>query len=143
MGVITAQANRMARLCIEEAINYARARKTFGKRLIDHQVIRHKIAEMSRLVEGTHRMLENYCYQVKSGFADENIGGYMAMLKVDGSRVMEFCAREASQIFGGQSCTREGGGGRVERIYREVRVMAIGGGSEEVLMNLAMTQAKL
>ena len=53
---------------------------------------------------------------------------------------MEFCAREASQIFGGQSYTREGSGGKVERIYREVRVNAIGGGSEEIMRDLASRQ---
>ena len=95
------------------------------------QVIRHKIGEMARMIEGTHRQLENVCYQVKSGYPDHKLGGYIALMKVDGSRLMEFCAREASQIFGGQSFTREGAGGKVERIYREVRVMAIGGGSEE------------
>ena len=65
--------------------------------------------------------MENYCYQVKCGYPDEKLGGYMALLKVDGSKLMEFCAREASQIIGGQSYTRDGGGARVERAYREVR----------------------
>uniref|UniRef100_A0A7S1R8E3 Acyl-CoA dehydrogenase n=1 Tax=Alexandrium catenella TaxID=2925 RepID=A0A7S1R8E3_ALECA len=141
--VLTVQAVRFARICLEEAIRFARRRKTFGQRLVDHQVIRHKIAEMARRVDSTHRSLENYAYQVKCGFPERQLGGYMALLKVDGSRLMELCAREASQIFGGQSFTRDGAGGRVERIYREVRVMAIGGGSEEVMINLAMNQAKL
>lgn len=141
--LMTAQALRFSRICLEEAIKFGRRRKTFGQRLIDHQVIRHKIADMARRIECTHRALENYCYQVRCGYPDDKLGGYMAMLKVDGSKLMEFCAREASQIFGGQSFTREGSGGRVERIYREVRVMAIGGGSEEVMLNLAMNQAKL
>merc|ERR1712216_651794 len=65
--VITAQGNRMARICIEEAITYARARKTFGKRLIDHQVISHKIAEMSRHVENNHAMIEQLVDQMQSG----------------------------------------------------------------------------
>jgi len=141
--VLTVQMVRFARICLEEAITFARRRKTFGQRLIDHQVIRHKIADMARRIEGTQRCLENYAYQVKCGFPERQLGGYMASVKVDGSKVMEFCAREASQVFGGQSFTREGAGGRVERIYREVRVMAIGGGSEEVMINLAMSQAKL
>lgn len=141
--MMTVQAVRFSRVCLEDAVSFARRRRTFGKRLIDHQVIRHKIADMARAIEGTHRQLENVCYQVKCGYPESQLGGYIALMKVDGSRVMEFCAREASQIFGGQSFTREGGGARVERIYREVRVMAIGGGSEEVMMNLAMSQAKL
>ena len=56
---------------------------------------------------------------------------------------LEFVAREASQILGGKSYLRSGPGARVERISREVRVLAIGGGSEEILLDLAARQAKL
>ena len=61
----------------------------------------------------------------------------LALLKVQSTRTMEFCAREASQIIGGASYMR---GERVERIYREVRVNAIGGGSEEIMLDLAARQ---
>ena len=53
---------------------------------------------------------------------------------------MEFCAREAMQILGGTGYMR---GNRVERIYREVRVNAIGGGSEEIMRDLAARQLGL
>merc|ERR1719330_937591 len=130
--MMVAQMLRQCRICIEEAVTFARRRRTFGKALSQHQVIRHKVAEMARGIESVHRQLESYCYQVKCGRPDQELGGQMALLKVSASRLLEFCAREASQIFGGQSYTRGGGpGARVERIYREVRVMAIGGGSEE------------
>jgi acyl-CoA dehydrogenase len=56
------------------------------------------------------------------------------MLKVQASQTMEYCAREAMQILGGAGYMR---GNRVERIYREVRVNAIGGGSEEIMRVLA------
>ena len=49
----------------------------------------------------------------------------------------EFCAREAAQILGGASYLR---GSVVERLYREVRVQAIGGGSEEIVRDLASRQ---
>ena len=55
---------------------------------------------------------------------------------------MEYCAREAAQIFGGLSYTRSGLGAKVERLNREVRAMAIPGGSEEILLELAIKQAK-
>lgn len=143
--VLTVQMLRFARICFEDAVSFARRRKTFGKRLIDHQVIRHKVGEMAMRLEGTHRQLENYAYQVKCGCSEELLGGYMALIKVGGSKLMEYCAREASQIFGGQSYTRgsASAGSRVERIYREVRVMAIGGGSEEIMMNLFANKSKL
>jgi len=134
---------RSGRVCLEEAIKYARNRKTFGKRLIDHQVIRHKIAEMARHVEATHALIEQVCYQMKTGIDDSKIGGIMALTKVNATRTFGLCAREASQILGGNSCIRGGIGDKVERLYREVRVNAIGGGSEEILFDLAMRQAKL
>ena len=134
---------RGARMCIEESVKYARVRKTFNKRLIDHQVIRHKIAEMARRVESSQAWLEQAAYQMNNNVDPRIIGGTMALLKVQTTTVLEYCAREASQILGGVSCIRGGIGAKVERIYREVRIAAIGGGSEEVLRDLAMRQAKL
>lgn len=63
-----------------------------------------------------------------------------SLLKVQATRTMEYCAREAMQILGGAGFMR---GCRVERIYREVRVMAIGGGSEEIMNDLAARQMGL
>ena len=57
------------------------------------------------------------------------------------TRVFELCAREAAQIFGGASYVRGGQGEKVERLYREVRAYAIPGGSEEIMLDLAVRQA--
>jgi len=47
--------------------------------------------------------------------------------------------REAQQIFGGAGYQRGGGRGeRIERISRDVRVLVVGGGSEEILIDLAV-----
>lgn len=139
------QTGRSARLCIEEAISFARNRKTFGKRLIDHQVIRHKIAEMASRVEAYHSNLEHITYQMQNGVDGQIVGGPIALLKVQATKMLELCAREASQILGGASYVRGPStvGSKVERIYREVRVGAIGGGSEEIMLDLASRQAKL
>ncbi len=59
------------------------------------------------------------------------------MLKVHATGAMEFCANEAMQILGGAGYMR---GGKVERIYRETKVMAIGGGSAEIMKDLASRQ---
>jgi len=141
--ILSIQANRYARICLEEAIKYARGRITFKKRLADHQVIRHKIAEMSRHVEATHALLESLCYAMQQGGGDLDLAGPIALTKIQATQTFEFCAREASQIMGGASYIRGGVGERVERLYREVRVIAIGGGSEEVMRDLAMRQARL
>lgn len=141
---IVAQAGRFARVCLEEAISYAHKRKTFGKRLIDHPVIRNKIAHMARNVEATHAWLESVTYQMtKMSKAEANVtlGGPIALLKAQSTQTLELCAREAAQIFGGLSYTRGGQAEKVERIYREVRAYAIPGGSEEIMLDLGVRQA--
>ena len=123
-----------ARVCLEEAVNWAQQRKTFGKRLADHQVIRHKIAEMKQRLNACQAYINHCSREIVEGRPNP---GDIAMLKVQCSQTMEFCAREASQILGGASYLRDN---RVERIYREVRVNAIGGGSEEIMRDLASRQ---
>jgi len=136
-------ANRMSRICLEDAISYARKRKTFGQPLIKHDVIRHKLAEMARQINASHTM-NMMIHELTQRFPlDPSLAGRIALTKVQATKTMEFCAREASQILGGKSYLRSGPGQRIERIYREVRVMAIGGGSEEIMLGLAARQAKL
>ena len=53
---------------------------------------------------------------------------------------LESIASEAMQIFGGAGYLR---GNAVERIYREVKVMAIGGGSKEIMKDLTVKQLGL
>lgn len=126
-----------ARVCLEEAAKWAQQRETFGKRLADHQVIRHKIAEMLRQINATTAYLDMCAWRVTNG---ERPAADLALLKVQATLTLEFCAREAMQILGGAGYIR---GNRVERIYREVRVNAIGGGSEEILRDLAARQIGL
>ncbi|NIB45085.1 acyl-CoA dehydrogenase [Pseudomaricurvus alkylphenolicus] len=133
LGMIV-QMEAYSRVCLEEAVNWAQERKTFGKRLADHQVIRHKIAEMKQQINACQAMTQHCTREIIEGKSNP---GDLALLKVQCSQTMEFCAREASQILGGASYLRDN---RVERIYREVRVQAIGGGSEEIMRDLASRQ---
>lgn len=126
-----------ARVCIEEAYQWAIERKTFGKPLSKHQVIAHKFAEMVRKVNASQAYMDNCAWQMHTGNAR---AADIALLKVQATLTMEFCAREAMQILGGMSYMRDS---RTERIYREVRVMAIGGGSEEIMRDLASRQMGL
>ena len=58
------QANRFARVCYEEAFKYAHRRRTFGKPLVEHPVIRAKLADMVRQIDATHAQMENITYQM-------------------------------------------------------------------------------
>jgi len=138
------QATRFSRVCLEESIKYAHKRKTFGKRLIDHPVIREKIANMARQVEATQSWLELVTHQMCTmtpAEQRERLGGPIALMKAQATKTFEYCAREAAQIFGGLAYTRGGQGAKVERLYREVRAYAIPAGSEEIMLDLGVRQA--
>ncbi len=134
---LAAQSVEFARVCYDEALAWARERETFGKRLADHQVIRHKLVEMDRRINACQAWIELLAWRLNAG--DDPVAE-IAEAKVDATMTFEFCAREAAQILGGASYLR---GGTVERLYREVRVQAIGGGSEEIMRDLASRQLGL
>jgi acyl-CoA dehydrogenase len=131
MALATAQA------AYDEALAYARERETFGKPLVAHQVIRHKFVEMARQINAARAYRDAIAWRIANG---ESPIADVCLLKVQATTTLEFCAREAAQILGGASYQR---GTKIERIYREVRVLAIGGGSEEVMRDLAARQLGL
>jgi acyl-CoA dehydrogenase len=127
----------MMKACLEDSIAWAQERETFGQKLIQHQVIRHKIAEMSARIDAVEAYLRMICWQVNEG---QMPVAEISKAKFFTSKACEYCASEAMQILGGAGYLR---GNRVERIYREVKVMAIGGGSEEIMRDLAVRQMGL
>ena len=126
-----------ARACYEEVVDYARQRQTFGKSLIEHQVVRHKLADMYMKIEASQAYLEKLAWRIDHG---ENPVADVCLLKNQSTLTMEYCAREAVQTLGGAGYLR---GPKSERIYREVRVNAIGGGAEEIMRDLASRQLGL
>ena len=134
---LAVQSTAFARVCYDEALAWARERQTFGKPLVDHQVIRHKLVEMDRLINASDAWNELLSWRLNQG--DDPVAE-IAEAKVAATMTFETCAREAAQILGGASYLR---GETVERLYREVRVQAIGGGSEEIMRDLASRQLGL
>jgi acyl-CoA dehydrogenase len=131
---IASSSNAFAMVCLEDALTWARERETFGMKLNQNQAIRHKFAEMSRQILATQAWVDRACDSVMRGQDD---AGEIALLKIQGTRTLEYCAREAAQILGGASYLR---GCKIERIYREVRPNVIAGGSEEIMLDLAAKQ---
>lgn len=127
----------MMKVCLEDGIAWAQQRETFGKPLIRSQVIRHKIADMSARIDAVECYLNVICHSVNNGPMPV---AEICKAKVFASKALEFCASEAMQIMGGAGYLR---GNRIERVYREVKVMAIGGGSEEIMRDLAVRQMGL
>jgi acyl-CoA dehydrogenase len=127
----------MMKVCFDEAVSWAQHRETFGEKLIRHQVIRHKIADMSARIDMVEAYLNQICYLANEGPMPV---AEISKAKFSASKALEFCASEAMQILGGAGYLR---GNSVERMYREVKVQAIGGGSEEIMRDLAVRQMGL
>lgn len=135
--MMAAGCNGFSQTCFDETVAHARERMTFGKRLIDHQAVRHKLVDMAMKINATQAWLENLAWRIDRG---ESPVAEICMLKNQATLTMEYCAREAVQTFGGAGYLK---GQKVERIYREVRVNAIGGGAEEIMRDLAARQMGL
>jgi alkylation response protein AidB-like acyl-CoA dehydrogenase len=134
---------RLSRVCAYDAYTYACERETFGKKLIDHPGIKAKIATFGLLIEPAQAFLEQLCYIIETSRVsgkEVNIGGMTALLKVMSTRCLEKVCREAQQIMGGAGYTKSGKGARIEQISRDVRVHVVGGGSEEIMSDLAVRQ---
>ena len=132
-----AQMLGMAKRCFEECVQYSQERQTFGKNLIEHQVIRHKLADMSAKIDAMDAYLNQVAQLMNDG---EMPVAEISKIKFYCSECIESIASEAMQIFGGAGYLR---GNAVERIYREVKVMAIGGGSKEIMKDLTVKQLGL
>ena len=131
---LAAQAWALAQVCYEEALAYARERTTFGKPLIRNQVIRHKLVDMRTRIQAVKATLDQLTWRVDQG---QMPVPELCMLKNLATDTLEYCANEAVQIFGGAGYLR---GAKVERIYRETKVLSIGGGASEIMKDLAARQ---
>jgi acyl-CoA dehydrogenase len=137
---MSAMALGFAQACFDEALDWARQRKTFGNTLIEHQVIRHKLIDMQMRISSTQAWLDAVTARADTGDAGADWVAQVCMLKNHATQTMQFCADQAVQILGAMGFMR---GTKSERIYREVKVMMIGGGSEEIMKELAARQLGL
>jgi len=80
----------LARMCADDAKAHAFRRKTFGRPLVENQLIRAKLASMERGIESTHAWLEQLTYEVQvnpQALHDPTLGAKFALLKVQAGRV--------------------------------------------------------
>ncbi len=137
---MSAGALGFAQACYDEALDWARQRKTFGSLLTDKQVIRHKLVDMQMRIASTQAWVEALADRADAGDQGADWVAQVCMLKNHATQTMQFCADQAVQILGGMGFMR---GTKSERIYREVKVMMIGGGAEEIMKDLAARQLGL
>lgn len=139
--LISCGVTRQARVALSTAVEYAMKREAFGKTLMDQPVVRHRIAKAAADLETLQSWIFEFVYQLNhlsKEQADEKLGGPTALLKAKAGMVFNDCAQTAVLIFGGNGYTRTGQGELVEKLYRDVMGARIPGGSEDVLLDLAV-----
>ena len=134
---IAAGALGFAEACYDEALAWAQQRKTFGQALVEHQVMRHKLVDMQQHIRATAAWLEQLAARADAGDTGADWVGEVSTLKNQATQTLQFCADAGVQILGGMGYMR---GTVCERIYREVKVITIGGGTEEIMKELAARQ---
>ncbi|KAK5557498.1 hypothetical protein LTR46_004525 [Exophiala xenobiotica] len=141
--LISIGVTRQARVALSTAVEYAMKREAFGKTLMDQPVVRHRIAKAGAELETLQALIFEFVYQLNhltKAEADDKLGGPTALLKAKAGMVLNECAQTAVLIFGGNGYTRTGQGELVEKIYRDVMGARIPGGSEDVMLDLAIRQ---
>ena len=135
---------RQARVALSSAFDYVMQREAFGKPLVEQAVVRHRLAKAGALLESQWSWVEQFVYQMchmTKTDADVELGGLTALCKAQAGIVLDECARCAVLLFGGNGYTQgQGKGAVVEKIYREVPGARIPGGSEDVMLDLAVRQ---
>ena len=129
--------------CYDEALDWARQRKTFGAALVERQAVRHKLVDMQMRIASTRAWADALALRADAGEEASGNSDWVAqvcLLKNHATQTMQFCADQAVQILGGMGYMR---GTKSERIYREVKVMMIGGGAEDIMKDLAARQLGL
>lgn len=135
--LMSAGACAFAQVCFDEALDWARQRRTFGLALVEHQVTRHKLMDMRMRLASTRAWLHAMVECQEAGDTGADWVADLCLLKNHATQTLQWCADAAVQILGGMGYMR---GTKCERVYREVKVMMIGGGAEEIMKELAARQ---
>ncbi|WP_211253700.1 acyl-CoA dehydrogenase family protein [Haematobacter massiliensis] len=136
--VIAAQAVGFAEACLAEARAWAAERSAFGCRLSENQAIRHRLVEMVMQVDAARTLVHDVVARRMAG-ADPlpTHIARTAMAKITATTALFNVAGQAVQILGGMGYMR---GTVSERVFRETKVLSIGGGADEILKDLAARQ---
>lgn len=116
----------IAQAAHEEAVRYAKERKSFGKPIAEHQAIQWMIADAATEIHAARLMIYHAAWLKDQGKSFTQAG---AMAKLFASEMAERVTRNAIQIHGGYGYSQEY---PVERLYRDARLMTIGEGTSEV-----------
>ncbi|KAG0729091.1 putative acyl-CoA dehydrogenase 6 [Chionoecetes opilio] len=116
--------------CIQITIDYTKERQAFGKSILDNQYVHYRLAELETEVEClralTYRATELYV-------SGEDVTKLVSMCKLKGGRLVREVTDSCLQFWGGMGFTKEV---LVSRYYRDMRLISIGGGADEVMLSI-------
>lgn len=141
--VIAVGVTAQARAALAAAFAYTLRRRAFGAALVEQPVVRHRLAKAGAELEALHAWVEGFVYamaHLSKDEADVRLGGLTALAKAKAGMVLSEVAQTAVLLFGGNGVTRSGQGQIAEMVYREVMCARIPGGSEDVMLDLAVRQ---
>lgn len=130
-------ANMTSQLALEEALKWAREREAFGKPIGKFQVIKHRLADMATALEVSREFTYRQAAKMAAG---QSVIKEISMAKNVATDTSDRITREAVQILGGLGYMRES---LVERLYRDNRILSIGGGTREVMNEIISKQMGL
>ncbi|MEP9316224.1 acyl-CoA dehydrogenase family protein [Pseudomonas sp. LABIM340] len=130
-------ANMTAQLALDEALAWSREREAFGKPVGKFQVIKHRLAEMATQVEVSREFTYRQAAKMAVG---KSVIKEISMAKNFATDVADRVTYDAVQVLGGMGYMRES---LVERLYRDNRILSIGGGTREIMNEIIAKQMGL
>jgi acyl-CoA dehydrogenase len=125
------QAYAAAQRALDLTVDWCRSRRTFDRPLISRQLVQHTLTDMARRID----VARTYVRHVAERFlAGEDVIAQACFAKNTAVEAGEWVADKAVQLHGGLGYMRES---EVERQYRDMRILGIGGGTSEILTGLA------
>lgn len=121
-----------AQRALDLALEWCRVRETFGAPLITRDTVQQKLGTMAMKVDVAREYARDVCRRHDAG--EDGLVAQACFAKNTAAETAEWVASQALQLFGGMGYMRES---EIERIYRDVRIIGIGGGTVEILTTLA------
>ncbi|MGV0809301.1 acyl-CoA dehydrogenase family protein [Mycolicibacterium setense] len=129
---LAVQAYASAQRCLDLTVEWCRNRETFGKPLISRQSVQNTLAEMARRIDVARVYTRHVVERQLAG--EQGLITEVCFAKNTAVETGEWVANQAVQLFGGMGYMAES---EVERQYRDMRILGIGGGTTEILTSLA------
>lgn len=124
---LAAQAYSSAQRCLDLTAQWCRDRETFGRPLISRQSVQNTLAEMARRIDVARVYAHHVVERQLAGETD--LIAQVCFAKNTAVQAGEWVANQAVQLFGGMGYMAES---EVERQYRDMRILGIGGGTTEI-----------